>query len=302
MIRVTTSQLHRASLNAVNDARVRMQETQRIAMTGKRVASASDDPAAAARSRILGDLDAASQSHLTNISYGIARLQTADDALAEISNQLLRAKEIALASSNETLTAEQRAASAAEVRQIRRTVIDLMNSKHLGEYTFAHIDTQNEPFDTATDTFSYDVDTFDSVRSVEVGPGQTAEIGASGSHAFAQRAADPNSVDVPAVLADLEANLTLNDPDAVRVDVDQITASYDQVVGERANVGVRMDRLWKAESAADQVSTVYKTLQSDLVDADAAEAFSNLSLAQTTMQAAVTVAARVLGPSLLDAL
>ena len=46
---------------------------------------------------------------------------------------------------------------------------------------------------------------------------------------------------------------------------------------------------------------MYTTLRGELLDADAAEAFSNLTLAETTMRAAVTVASRILGPSLLDA-
>ncbi|MBL8947372.1 MAG: hypothetical protein JNK45_29635, partial [Myxococcales bacterium] len=64
--------------------------------------------------------------------------------------------------------------------------------------------------------------------------------------------------------------------------------------------GVRMEQLQRADESAAQTQGVYTRLRSDLVDADAAEAFSRLSLAENTMQAAVTVAARVLGPSLLD--
>jgi len=302
MIRVTTSQLHRSAFRTVNDTRLRTQEAQEVAMTGRRVNTASDDPAAAARARIMGELKSTAKSHQTSTTYGIARLQTAEDALAEVSNQILRAQEIALSSANETLTGEQRLAYATEVRQIHETVADLINTRHLGEYVFAHVNTNAQVFDSTTGNFTYDVNTYAEVRRAEVGQGQYADIGASASHAFAARTADPRSVDVPAMLAGLEAALVANDPDAIRGTIDSVQSGYDQVVGERTRVGVRVQRLRDAEAAAEQSVTVYTSLESDLVDADAAEAFSNLSMAENSMQAAVTVAARILGPSLLDVL
>lgn len=302
MIRVTTHQLHRASYRAVNDARARTQEAQEVAMTGKRVVTAADDPAAAARARIMGQLQNAAESHLTNITYGTARLQTAEDALAEISNQLLRAREIALAASNETLTADQRAAYGAEVGQIRDTVIDLMNTRHLGEYVFSPVDSGSPVYDASTNAFTYDVDAYPSVRRVEVGPNQHAEIGASASHAFASRAGSPTSIDVPAIVASLQDSLANNDANAIRSAIDPLQDAFEQVVSERTRTGVRVQRLRGAEDAANQAVTVYKSLNSDLIDADIGEAFSNLTMAETAMQAAISVAARMLGPSLLDRL
>jgi flagellar hook-associated protein 3 FlgL len=254
-----------------------------------------------ARGRVLSSLGAAAEAHQTNIANGIARLQGAEDALTSVHNLMLRAKEIALAASNGTVSNENRAMFAEEVAQLRRGAIDLINTKHLGEYVFAHLATDQPPYDPAASSFSYDVDTYRSVREVTVGPSQTAEIGASGSDAFAARVTVPGSVDIPAVLADLEADLRAGNPDGIRADVDTVTAGFDQVLQERARAGVRIQRLRRAEEAADQAINVYTTLRGELLDADAAEAFSNLTLAETTMRAAVTVASRILGPSLLDA-
>jgi len=301
-MRVTTQQLHRTSLQAVNDARSRMTETQQVAMTGKRVATASDDPAAAARARMLEDLQATASAHRSNASFGTSRLQATDDALNEVSRQIQRAREVALAMASDSMNAEQRNAAAAEIGEVRSTVVDLINTQHLGEYIFAPVDTHTPPYDSAGGTFSYDVDTFQDVRRVDVGPAQQAEIGASGSRAFAQRAGSPTSIDVPTVLADLRASLESNDRDAIRAEIDNISRAFDQVLAERTRAGVRMERLTDAKQASEQSLAVYASLESDLVDADAAEAFSQLSLAQTTMQAAVTVAARMLGPTLLDVL
>jgi flagellar hook-associated protein 3 FlgL len=301
MIRVTNTQLYRTALQSLHGARSRMQDAQAIALSGERASRPSDDPAAVARGHVLSSLLAAAESHQTNIANGIARLQRAEDGLTEGHNIVLRVKEIALAASNGTLGAQDRAAMAAEVAQLRQGLIDVINTQHLGEYVFAHVATHQAPYDATAATFSYDVDTYAAVREAAVGPSQTAEIGASGSRAFAARAAAPGSLDVPAVLADLEAELRANDVDGVRTSLDAIATAFDQILTERAAVGVRVQRLQRADEATHQARTVYTTLRGELLDADAAEAFSNLTLAETTMRAAVTVASRILGPSLLDA-
>jgi flagellin-like hook-associated protein FlgL len=200
---------------------------------------------------------------------------------------------------NDTMSASERAAAATEVEQLRNTMVQLINTRHGDEYVFANVATHSTPYVDGTG-FGYDVDGFSEVRRAEVGPGEVAEIGASGATAFAQRTADPNSVDVVAALAGLAANLSSNDVDGVRSDIDTVARSFDQVLAERTRVGVRTDQLRRADEAAEQSDTVYSSLRSDLLDADAAEAFSKLSLAETSMQAAVTVASRMLGPSLLD--
>lgn len=299
MIRVTQARQNALALLAVTTSRARLQEAQETAMTGVRVAKPSDDPAAAARGRLLGELQSRAASHRTTIDYGTARLQTAEQALAEAGNVLVRARELATAMANDTMSASERAAAATEVLQLRNTMVQLVNTRHGDEYVFANVATHSPPYVDGTG-FGYDVDSFSDVRRAEVGPGATAEIGSSGASAFAQRAADPNSVDVIAALAGLAANLSANDVDGVRSDIDTVSRSFDQVLVERTRVGVRMDQLQRADHAAQQSDTVYSSLRSNLLDADAAEAFSKLSLAETSMQAAVTVASRMLGPSLLD--
>ncbi len=299
MMRVTQSRQSGLALLAVASARARLQQAQQVAMSGERVSKPSDDPAAAARGRLLGELQARADSHLTTSQYGRSRLETAEQALAESGNVLVRARQLAIQMANGTMSGAERQAAAAEVAQLQRAMVDLVNTQHGDEYVFAHVDTRTRPYDPGAG-FSYDVDAYSAIREAEVGPNQRVAIGASGSHAFAQRGAAPGSIDVVAVLAQLQANLSANDAVAIQADIDTVTTAFEQVLAERTRTGVRMEELDRANSAATQARAVYTGLRSDLIDADAAEAFSRLTLAENTMKAAVTVAARVLGPSLLD--
>jgi len=299
MIRVTQLQIHDASLSAMMRSRARLQQVQHEAMTGERVSRPSDDPSAAARARLLGDVQSRAGTYRGVVSQATARLQSAEQALAEAGNVLVRARELATATANETLTADQRASAGIEAEQLRRALVDLLNTRDGDEYVFAHVDTQSRPYEDGVG-FTYDVEAHAEVRQAEIAAGRTAAIGASGTAAFAQRAAAPGSIDVVATVASLRDALVANDPDAVRASIDGLTAAFDQALAERTAVGERMQNLQRADEQAQQSATVAAALRSDLVDADITEALSRLQLAETSLQASLTVAARMLGPSLLD--
>ncbi len=300
-MRVTQQQLYRVSLGSLQGARTRLFDLQRQSSSGLRVEKPSDDPAAAGRARVLASLMSEQETYQTAASYSLARLQTADAGLAQAGNLLVRARELATAMANDTVSADQRAAAAMEIRQIRAAMIDVANTKYDDAYVFANVASDSPPLDAAGN-FTYDVDVYDGVLEAELGPSNRTEVGASGAHAFARRAADPQSVDIVDELDTLASALEANDGDGIRAQIDQIALAHRQVTAERARVGTRIQRVQEAKDAATTQHTLYEELRSDLVDADAVDTFSRLQLAQTTLQAAVAVAGRVLGPSLVDVL
>ncbi|MEE9384457.1 MAG: flagellin [Nannocystaceae bacterium] len=300
-MRITQTHLHQLANTSVRNARERLIEAQQVAVSGAKVTKPSDDPALASRARLTRSLLAQSDSHQRNIDFGTLQLDRGEQALAAVSNVLVRAKELALAMATDTINGTQRTLAAGEINELRGAAIDLANTQIGEEYVFSHVNTTSPPVDSVGN-FTYDADLHQSVRRAEVGPAAQAEVGASGSHAFAQRAADPSSVDVFAVLGDLVIDLNANDTDAIRASVDQLNTAMDQVIAERSRLGLRSNRLQTASESVQDTKTVYRKLESDLVDADAAEAFSYLNLAETGLQAALAVTARILGPSLLDSL
>lgn len=289
------SQLHLQSLvqRSVSDSRANLVEKQKIAASGQRLTVPSDDPDGSSRARLLTGLLAETEAYSDNISFGESRLNRAEDAMAESENILVRIKELAYANSTGTASAEQRNLAATEVDQLRDNLIDLANTRQGQEYIFANMDTSTPP--VASDgTVTWDASS--GVRVVEIGPAKTGEISASAQGAF------NDGINVFDVLEDLAVDLRSNDPDAIRANLDDIETAFGQVLSERVKVGVRTNRIRAAEINTDQTRNLYKTLRSNIVDADAAEAFSDLSLAQTSLQAAITVSARVFGPSLLDSM
>ncbi|GEM_PF-2530484 len=301
-MRVTQAQLQSLALTSVSDSRSRLQRAQIIAASGAKVSTPKDDPAASARARLFHELMAEAERHESNAAMGNLRLQRAEQALSEFSTTLMRLKELALTMASDTINGDQRNVAADEVDSLLNSMVDLANTRDGDEYVFATIATTTAPV-TPSGTMLWDFNTYTSVRQIEVGPTALAEIGSSASMAFAQRVADPSSVDVFAVVQRLST--ALRPPDdvlSVRTAIDELDDAFNQVVAERSRVGIRQNRLELARSSANQSVALYRTLESELIDADAAEAFSTLTLAETSLQAAITVASRVLGPSLLDAI
>lgn len=300
-MRVTESQLQNLALRTLNENRVRLLDAQETAMTGRKIDTPSDDPTGAARARLLRALQTENESYTSNVGYGTLRLQQAEIALSEGSSILVRVKELALAMSSDTMNADQRQSAAIEIDELRRSLIDLAGTKQNDEYVFANVNSTSPPVDP-TGTFTYDVDTFADVRTVEIGPSARGEISASGAHAFGQRAADPNSVDVFQVLDDLSTALNTNDVATIRANIDTVDAAHGQMVAERTRVGIRLNRLTIARESVTQATDLYEQLEAGLVDADAAEAFTQLSLADTALQASISVAGKIQGPTLLNTL
>lgn len=298
-MRITQQQLQQFAQTAVGDTRSNVQEAQRVAATGRRVQDPSDDPAGSSRARIVRSLVDESKSYVQNANFGKLRLQQADQSLSEATSVMVRVKELALAMANDTISQDQRLLAAQEIDTLKSSLIDIANTKQNGEFIFAHTATKTAPVDDSG-AFSFDVDLHTQVRRVEIGPSSTGEIGASVSRAFAQRAADPESTNLFALLDDLSNDLKTAGSDEIRSHIESINKGIDQVVGERAEVGVRMNRIDNARTTAKQAIELYQGIESEIVDADAVEAFSQLQLAQTGLQAAISVSARVLGPSLLD--
>lgn len=125
-----------------------MQELQNQAATQKRVNKPSDDPAAASRVLVNRTEEKGSQQYIKNINIAKSYLEFTDQSLSELSESLLRAKELAIQQASDAGASDDtRRVVAAEVEQIYNQSIHIGNRK-LGErYIFGGFKTNNPPFD-----------------------------------------------------------------------------------------------------------------------------------------------------------
>ncbi len=125
-----------------------MSELQNQAATQKRVTKPSDDPVAAAR--VLGnrvDLTGHKQ-YLKNLNYARSFLEYTDQSLADLSEVLVRAKELAIhQSSDASANAETRRVVATEIEQLYNQMVQIGNRKLGDRFVFGGYKTVHAPFD-----------------------------------------------------------------------------------------------------------------------------------------------------------
>ncbi|MBX3021066.1 MAG: flagellar hook-associated protein FlgL [Bdellovibrionales bacterium] len=128
--------------------RTQMSELQNQAATQKRVTKPSDDPLAASRvltNRI--DLQG-NRQFSKSLNYAKSFLEFTDQSLGDLSEVLMRAKELAISQSNDgSANEESRRVVATEVEQLHNSMINIGNRKLGDRFIFGGFKTQTAPFD-----------------------------------------------------------------------------------------------------------------------------------------------------------
>lgn len=136
-----------------------MSDLQNQAATQKRINKPSDDPLASARVLAARTEERGNQQYIKNINNAKSFLEFSDQSLSELSEILMRAKELAVSQANDASgNEESRGVTASEVEQIYNQAIQIGNRK-LGErFIFGGSKTQTSPFNQSGEYFGNDSD------------------------------------------------------------------------------------------------------------------------------------------------
>jgi flagellar hook-associated protein 3 FlgL len=128
--------------------RSEMAGLQNQAATQKRVTKPSDDPVAASRVLFSKTELKSGEQFIKNLNYARSFLDFTDQSLSELTEVLMRAKELALSQSSDgSSNAQTKIAVAAEIGQLRDQSVQIGNRK-LGErFIFGGFKTTTKPFD-----------------------------------------------------------------------------------------------------------------------------------------------------------
>jgi flagellar hook-associated protein 3 FlgL len=132
----------------ISKNRSQMSELQNQAATQKRVTKPSDDPLAA--SRVLANrIDLQGNKQFTkSLNYAKSFLEFTDQSLGDLSEILMRAKELAISQSNDASgNEESRRVVATEVDQLYNGCVNIGNRKLGDRFIFGGFHTQKAPFD-----------------------------------------------------------------------------------------------------------------------------------------------------------
>ncbi|OFZ17876.1 MAG: flagellar hook-associated protein 3 [Bdellovibrionales bacterium RBG_16_40_8] len=132
---------------SISQNRTEMASLQNQAATQKRVNKPSDDPVAASRVLSSRVEQRSTEQFIKNLNYAKSFLDFSEQSLGELTEVLVRAKELAISQSNDAgASAQSRRIVAEEVKQLHNQAIQIANRK-LGErFIFGGFMTNDAPF------------------------------------------------------------------------------------------------------------------------------------------------------------
>jgi flagellar hook-associated protein 3 FlgL len=304
----TTYRSLQAFLDRTTD---RLETLQLQAATGKRLNRPSDDPTAispvlSARTQIQ-----TSNRYIETIESGLDRIDNMEGYLDRMENVLVRAKEISIATVNDTLSAKDRATYADEMEQLRADLIDAGNGQVDGKFLFAGFSEKTKPF-TATNPalpvssanpMVYNGD--NGAQNFEISPNELIEVNITGNALLMGDAdnngvTDAGAVNIFEVMTAIEEALRANNPAVVEAEMDNLEVGADQVRRLQSLKGNLARRLETARDHMQQIKVDMEEFRSRFEDADILETITEMEQQQQSFQAALSVTGKVSELSILD--
>ncbi|AZT83697.1 flagellar hook-associated protein 3 [Marinobacter sp. NP-4(2019)] len=147
MIRISSQQVFSGGINRLQDLNVGLNKTSEQVSTGKRVNRPSDDPVAAARILKLDQELARVDTYQRNAQLADNRLKQEESALASSIDVIQRVRELTVQAGNGTLSPNDRASIASELKERLGQLATIANTKDAsGEYIFSGFQGNQQAF------------------------------------------------------------------------------------------------------------------------------------------------------------
>jgi len=257
--------------------------------TGRRVNLPSDDPAAEAA--MIGensqsaavDQYTASSDSLTDV------LNTANSTLDSVTTLLQRAVSLGVEGANGTMNQTDLNSIAVEVSGIQSQVLSLANSSYAGQYLFGGTASGTTPYvaDPSNPT-QIDYAGNNVQNHVQIGTGLSVASNLPGSSIFSQSGSN-----VFDALQSLVTALQSGDSSSISSAEDSVSNSLNAVDTAQVFYGNTVNELTTNESYLSQEKLNITTYENTLVAADTATAATDVTQAETVLNATIAAAAQI---------
>ncbi len=231
-MRISSSLFYKRSTDAMLEQQAQVSQTQLQLSTGKSILRPSDDPMGTSRIMQFNRSIETVKQYQENVDVAASRLELEESALEGMVDILQRTSELAVQGNNDTMSADDRVAIAAEVHHLLDGMLGLANSKDAnGEYLFSGYQRDTQPFSRpALNNFIYSGD--QGQRQLQVSSTRQVADGDSGYDLFVDVETGPfaigSGVAATSFSAINDGELTING-----ISVGAIPAAADAT--ERAN-------------------------------------------------------------------
>jgi flagellar hook-associated protein 3 FlgL len=268
-------------------------DLQQIA-SGRSVSVASDNPAAAAALVQNADQTSQADQFLRSIGSIQGEMQNADSALNSVTSALRQASTLGVEGANGTNNSADRAAIATQVKGIQSQLLSLANLTYQGNYVFAGTATQTTPY--VLDPNSSSGVTYQGnsgINSVTLGNHFSLQTNLPGSQLFS---ASSNGMfqSIQDLITSLQSGTDIGTAVA---EVGNASSSID---AQRVFYGNALNQLNSQQTALGTETTQLAQQQDTIGGANLPAVISNLTTAETSVQATLAAIARTAGVNLFS--
>ncbi len=290
-IRVTGNSIATRVLGNLQHNLSRVGDLQEQLSSGKLISRPSDSPTGTVSAMQMRSEMRSVQQYERNANDGLNWLGLIDTTITSSLTQVNRVRDLTLQGKSAPASGspEARSALAAEVGNIRESLISLANTTYLNRPVFGG--------DTAGGVAYLPDGTWaggDGAVNRTVGDGAVVQVDANGKKVFGE-----GDQQLFKILDDIATNM-VNDPSALNADLDRLDAAMGVLKTQLADVGARYNRVEHMHGAAGNRLLDLTSQLSEVEDIDLPHTIMQMQLQQTAYEAALASTAKVIQPSLLD--
>lgn len=319
-----------SSINSINYAvgktKGRLEDLQLKGSTLKRVSKPSDDPVGNTELLAIRSQNVDAGQYLRNLNFAQTQLSFTENVLEEMTDILVKAKELAVGQASNIYSPEIRKGVSKEIHQMRQQILSLANKRMGNRYLFAGQKVLTRPFDQ---NGQYQGDT--NKINIEVNKDVYVPINLNGHDVFFSKGKKPAekkdldlNIDVdlqndtslvrkPASSAGEEVTVSMFDemralenalltdnPEIIQSLLEKLDDSIDRVVTFRTQVGALTNTISNAEANIEKTKLVNEAHKSKIEDADVTELFTDLQKEQSVLKAAYKASSNLMNTNLMD--
>jgi flagellar hook-associated protein 3 FlgL len=296
-MRVAENQRYKQVNDQVNRAKEANVRSLDDMSTQKLIREISDNPIGVTRAIRYRDQISSNEQHVKNMDLTKGYMETTENALTGLTDNLIRAKELAIAMANDTYNRGSREASGREIREIIDEVVLVGNSNYNGRFVFAGFRNQTPPI-TEDGNFVGD----DGKIFVEVSPGAFRPINIPARNLFVptDEERQKGHFNMVQALQNLYEGMMQNDKETIQKGMSELEYHMEKVTSHQASIGGMWNAINNTENRMTKEIDASKGTLSEIEDADALKVTSDFKKTEAILQSTLLASNKALQPSLLN--
>lgn len=294
-MRVTQGMLSRNVLTDLNHNLQRLAKYNEQMSSKRKINRPSDDPVGfhyAMRSR--SELRA-NEQYQTNRDHAKSWLEVTESMMNSVNDILQRAREKAVDAANGGTNPDTALESIkSEIDELYEQLISIGNEQFNGKYVFNGEKTQAQPYDPSNPQAS---EVHKGKIILHIAPGVQLEVNVTGDEVFGEAGSNDNLF---LIMQDFSEALSNEDTEAINGVIERIDERNDAFLKTLASVGARTRRIELTTERLDDDNLNLTKVLSQVEDIDFEETTTNLKMAESAYLSSLSVAARIIQPSLVD--